>query len=201
MIGDPKIPGTPCGARLKNAREDGRTTCVKLVTPSGRCRSHGGASPQAERGRLQRLTQVQAIARAELHAAPFEQVTPEQALEQELARTLRHVAGYEGLLHVDEPLPEGLNRVEVGLRLTAERGHLRLLAADMVKLDVTGRRATLLDGQAAEAVAFVRAFVGALGLDINDPMVAAAIRVAAASTDQRSFTAADHAVARAELTR
>ncbi len=201
MIGEVKIPGVACGARLKNPREDGRDRCAKRVIGGGPCRSHGGGAPQIVRARQARLVQMQAIARAEQFSAPFEEVTPERALEQELARTLREVAGFEGLLATDGPLPEGLSRAEIGVRLTAERGHLRLLAADMVKLDVTGRRTALLDGQAAEALAFVKAFCSALGLSFDDPMVTAAIRAAAAETDRQSFTPLEQAAARAALTR
>lgn len=198
MIGEVKIPGTPCGARLKNPREDGRTTCVKLVIPSGRCRSHGGAAPQAERGRLMRLTQAQATARAQEALPSSAPITPEEALQQELQRTQAALVGLELAIAGGEDLP-GLPLGAMLVSLTAERGQLHRVAADMIRLDVAGRRESVLHRDAAEAVAFVRAFCVALGLKPHDPMVQEAFRTAADKTARGVYNAQDNERARREL--
>lgn len=196
----PRISGTPCGARLKNPREDGRTTCVKLVIPSGRCRSHGGGAPQAERGRLQRLTEAQAMARARASLPASEPVTPEAALQQELQRTHARIRGLELMIASGDPVG-GVTVAAMGEAMTAERGQLHRVAADMVRLSVTARIESVLDTQAAEMLAFVREFVTALGLRMDDPMVTLAVRAAAEETDRQSFTPLEQAAARARLGR
>jgi len=192
-----EVKGTQCTAKSKRSGE----RCRRVVLGGGVCRVHGGAAPQVERGRLQRLTEQQAMARARASLPASVPVTPEDALQQELQRTHARIHGLELMIASGDPVG-GMTLAMMGDALTSERGQLHRVAADSIRLGVTARIESALDTQAAEVVRFVEHFCRELGLSPVDPMVVEAARNAAQKTDRMpGFTDAEHAAARRRLGR
>lgn len=157
------MKGTQCTAKSKRSG----LQCRRLVVGGGVCRMHGGANPVVNANRLQRI----AIAQAAAHLPERDTVTGEEALVEELSRTVVEVRELERFLageQYDDSRLQG--------RYLATRGHLKQVAEACVRLDVTGKQQALNGRQGALIVLLLRRVIAGLGLDPGDPHIGALVR-------------------------
>lgn len=172
-----------CGGRLKQAREDGRTTCTKPAgydTPHpgiGRCKFHGGSTPNhvvsAERQQAEAAVDVA----RQTYGIPLD-VEPGDALLG-LVRTAAGIVAWLGLQVAELPndgvTEEGRTHPLVSLYLD-ERKHLAQVAKDTLAAGVAERRVRLEEAQGRLLVGFVERLIRRLGRDPMDPEVRELVR-------------------------
>lgn len=179
-----RIPAVPCGARLRNPREDGRERCVKLVLGGGPCRSHGGGAPQIKAAREQRLVQMRAEAAAAARNPHEPLPSPAEAMLLELQRTHRTIAGLEQRLAAMDDLAgqQGQQLVSVDERqaladrLRAERGHYARVAESCVRFGVAPEVGSVAQEHAGQLMRLLEALLRRMGFDPFDPEVVAVVR-------------------------
>jgi hypothetical protein len=154
-----KSDGKPCGGQPRNG--------------SDVCRMHGASAPQVKTAAAERVRQVEIVQAARTFGLTRDGVSEEQALREELGRTLGHIAWLEVLVaHLDpEAIFWGRTVEETGREsgsgnggdtsrdhatirrearlniavayLLEERKHLKSLAVEMVKLGLQEREVRL----------------------------------------------------------
>lgn len=179
-----------CGGRLKQAREDGRTTCEKPAgydTPHpgiGRCKFHGGSTPNHVAS-AQRQQVEQALTNAKrTYGLPLD-VEPGEALLG-LVRTAAGIVAWLGLQVAELPndgvTEDGKAHPLVGLYLD-ERKHLAQVAKDTLAAGVAERRVRLEEEQGRILVGFVERLLRGLGHDPMDPQVRDLVRTELAAIE------------------
>lgn len=160
----------------------------------GRCKLHGGASPQAERGGRAELERRRAAIAVSTYGLPRD-VSPHQALEEELHRTAGHVA-WLSLVVQDLEKEDLWQRVGGGeysdaeakasiwVKLYAEeRAHLTRVAKTCADVGIDERRVRVLEQAGEQLAQVVRGIVVALGHDLADPAVERVVRAQLATVD------------------
>ena len=139
-----------------------------------RCRMHGGASPQARAAAARRLSEREAQKALETYGIPIV-TNPEDALLDEVHRTAGHVAWLGAVVaELDQDglaqrsMRSGGREPSVWLRIyQVERKHLVSVAAAALKAGVEERRVQVVESQAAQLVAVIRALIGDQRLGIT----------------------------------
>lgn len=180
-----------CGARLKQERADGRTTCgnaagFKTSHPGvGTCHLHAGSTPSgvaaAERERAEQALELA----VRTYGIPLD-VEPGEALLG-LVRTAAGVVAWLGRQVADLEAArvttvDGKTHPLVGLYLD-ERKHLAQVAKDTLAAGVAERRVQLEEAQGRLLVVFVERLIRRLGLDPMDAGVREIVRVELAAIE------------------
>ncbi len=143
-----------CGATTRT----GGTCKQPRVRGATRCRMHGALAPKAQRRAAERLAET-AIAKVAEHYGVPRDVSPVEALTEELHRTQGHV---DFLAREVAARPHDPNLLVV---YTQERAHLAKLADAMVRSNVAERRAVIAEQTVDALEAAVLGTLRELGID------------------------------------
>lgn len=145
------------------------------------CHAHGGRAPQNKNAASARLAEREARAMADTYGLPIE-ITPEQAILDEVHRTAGHVAWLAQQVRAleQDALIWGVTKVKEGgddrgttqeavphayLKLyQAERAHLAKVSADAIRVGIEARQVKLAESQGAAVAAAIRAILAELQL-------------------------------------
>lgn len=164
----PPPPEKQCTAISKHTKQ----RCTKWALKGGTvCRSHGGSAPQVLAASARNL-QAQAAAAAVVTFGLPEDITPEEALYQELHRTAGAVAYIQGLVQsLDAPglgqATRNSGRVpSIWVDLyQRERKHLTEVAATCIRVGLEERRVRIIEEQGATVAQLLRNVLTDLGVD------------------------------------
>ena len=172
-----------CGARLKQAREDGRQSCTQAAgwgtdhVGVGRCKLHGGSTPN-HIAAAARIQAEQALLRAQqTYGLPVD-VEPGEALLG-LVRVAAGIVAWLGAqisqLQVEDLTVDGRAHPLVSLYLE-ERKHLTQVSKDTLAAGVAERRVRLEEAQGQLLVGLLERIIRRLGADPMDPAVRDIVR-------------------------
>lgn len=172
-----------CGARLKQARADGRDTCTQPAgwgtdhVGIGRCKLHGGATPNHSVNAA-RVQAEQALLRAQqTYGLPVD-VEPGEALLG-LVRVAAGIVAWLGAqiaqLQAEDLTVDGRTHPLVSLYLE-ERKHLTQVSKDTLAAGVAERRVRLEEAQGQLLVGLLERIIRRLGADPMDPAVRDIVR-------------------------
>jgi hypothetical protein len=156
-----------CTARSKRSG----VQCKRLVLGGGVCAMHGGKAPQVAAKRLERIAWMRAGQAAGLEQRP--DVTPEEALLEELHRTVGRVRQLEVYLQTHDTDADEGRTLQLFM---AERGHVRQVAETALRTNAVGKQVQLSERQGALIVLVMRAILARVGIDPADPAVVAIVR-------------------------
>jgi hypothetical protein len=154
-----------CGAR----RRDGGLCRQPPIRGAATCRLHGGSAPQVRRRAAERVVEARAIELARQYGVPRE-ISPLEALTEELARTQGHVDWLAAQLdHRNDPQWLGVYQ--------AERAHLARLAQAMAPLleKAEQQRAVLSERTIDQLDLTFTGILGELGHDPGSDAVRAVV--------------------------
>lgn len=153
------------GMRLCGATTRTGGCCKQPAMRGGaRCRIHGGSAPAVRRKAAEVVAEASIMEVARHYGVPRD-VSPIDALTEELHRTQGHV---DWLAHQIPHRPQDASLLAV---YTAERNHLAKLADAMVRSNVEQRRVVLAEETAQRLELAINSIVGGLRFDPASPHV------------------------------
>lgn len=180
--GDLRAPAPAEEFRCTATNRESGERCRRKHAKGGKvCASHGGNAKQV-RGKAEQRTAVERVKKlVATYGLPIE-ITPEQAILEEVHRTAGHVAWLEQQVHAltEGELVWGITRVKEGgedrgvteeatphafLKLyQAERSHLAKVCADAIRVGIEERQVKLAEQQGALVAQAIRAILDDLKL-------------------------------------
>ncbi len=139
-------------------RRDGGSCRQPPIRGAARCRLHGGNAPHVRRKAAERIAETRAVELTHRHSLP-RTISAVDALQEELDRTQGRIDWLQREVDL-QPNDPGLLSV-----YTAERNHLRQLAAGMVSAKTDERRQILNERTIETLEAAVTATLRDFGLD------------------------------------
>lgn len=174
-------------ARLCAAvRRDGGSCRQPPIRGAARCRMHGGNAPHVRRKAAERIAETRAVELAHRHSVP-RAISAVDALQEELARTQGRIDWLQREVDLQPNDPTLLSVY------TAERNHLRQLAAGMVTAKTDEFRQILNERTIETLEAAVTATLRDFGLDPSREAVRQAFgrQLTVAQGTERSKITAD----------
>lgn len=165
---------TRCRAHV---RRTGRRCDLDAVHGATVCHKHGAGRGSPARKAADRRIEAERIGHqmqkaVSTYGLPVE-VDPGQALLEEVARTVGHVAWLRARVDAlsEKQLHAGGQPAPLLLSYRAERAHLVRVAADACRAGLEARQIALMERQADLIVEAFRRFAGDLGHNPDDPRV------------------------------